>query len=119
MLKSVLESQISNLELKRDSMRCNFLCDLACIDYNFAVESVEHDLFRDDIHQSVPSTFKSEAIPRLTSTNKKVKLFHIPFLFAFKQLTKTYQALYLKQNVKEKNHFFISRTSRSATTLTK
>ena len=87
-------------------MRCNFLCDLACIDYNFAVESVEHDLFRDDIHQSVPSTFKSEAIPRLTSTNKKVKLFHIPFLFACKQLTKTYQALYLKQNVKEKKSLF-------------
>jgi hypothetical protein len=46
---------------------------VACIDYNFAVESVEHDLFRDDIHQSVATSFKSEAIPRLTSTNKKVQ----------------------------------------------
>jgi hypothetical protein len=33
---------------------------------------VEHDLFRDDIHQSAPATFKSEAVPRLATTNKKV-----------------------------------------------
>ena len=36
------------------------------------MESVEHDLFRDDKHTSATTTFKSEAIPRLTSTNKKV-----------------------------------------------
>jgi hypothetical protein len=47
---------------------------LACIDYNFAVESVEHDLFRDDKHTSATTTFKSEAIPRLASTNKKVSI---------------------------------------------
>jgi hypothetical protein len=47
---------------------------IACIDYNFAVEFVEHDLFHAVIKQTPPVIFKSEAVPKLTSTNKKVNL---------------------------------------------
>jgi hypothetical protein len=36
------------------------------------VESVENDVFSKVVHETLPAAFKSEAVPRLTSTNKKV-----------------------------------------------
>jgi len=43
--------------------KCLFF--IACVDFNFAVESNEHDLFRNNIRQSQSTAFKSEAVPRL------------------------------------------------------
>ncbi len=47
----------------------------ACVDFNFAVESVEHDLFRDDIRMSQATVFKSEAVPKLVRIEKNVNYY--------------------------------------------